>query len=178
MGVTVYLADSDGAIATGIGSAFGSSFIVSCGWGSNVCIRPTMGDARISGNCIRLDTLCGKVEINRVYNLPLVDGSAGQIVCTDGSGQLGWGAAAGAALWQDAADPYICTCGGCGITMTGDLFDSDSSHSLGVATSPGAFADVNAACGMFTTCINTPYANTTCTSASCKMVLPVGTNCY
>jgi len=93
------------------------------------------------------------------YTLPQTDGTSGQVLCTDGSGTVSWGTGGGDSLWQDDTNPYIKTCGGCGISMTGDLYDSDSTHVLGVASSPGAFKEVNAACGIFTTRV---YAPTIC----------------
>lgn len=63
----------------------------------------------------------------------------------------------GGGCWQDATDPYITPCGGCGLWMCGDIADGTSTHKLGIAMSPGAFAEVNAACGLFTTCVTGPY---------------------
>lgn len=92
------------------------------------------------------------------YTLPTADGAAGEVLCTNGSGTVGWGVGGGGGgCWTDTTDPYITPCNGCGLSLNGDIFDSTSTHHLGVAMSPGAFADVNAACGMFTTCVSTGY---------------------
>jgi len=91
----------------------------------------------------------------------------------------------GGTCWQDAANPYIVTCNSChicvpGIKMTGDICDANSSHSVGVAGSPGAFKEMYAACGIFTTCvesgvISNPSGIDICNSAG--KVADFGTNC-
>lgn len=64
--------------------------------------------------------------------------------------------AGGDSLWADAVNPYITPCNSCGLLMCENIKDATSLHSLGTAESPGAFKDVNAACGMFTTCACSP----------------------
>lgn len=126
--------------------------------------------------------LNGTVCIHAAYKLPTVDGTAGQVICTDGAGTLGWGTGGGGGGWCGTAGSdlnmngyqiygasnicgsYICgtTCvrGGClcstgNIRVSGDIFSCGGN--AGVASSPGAFKAVNASCGMFTTCVNSPY---------------------
>ena len=72
--------------------------------------------------------------------------------------------AGGSNIWADGTDPYIVPCNSCqicvpGIAVTGNICDATSSNCLGIPSSPGAFKEVNAACGMFTTCVGT---NTIC----------------
>jgi len=111
------------------------------------------GDIQATGE-LRGATVC----IND-YTMPSADGGAGCFMCTDGSGNIGWGAGGGESnIWVDGTNPYIIPCNSCGIcvaciSMTGNIFDADSTHTLGEASSPGAFAAVHAACGMFTTCV-------------------------
>ena len=108
------------------------------------------------------------------YTVPATDGSAGQVLCTDGSGTVSWGAGGGAAgLWCDDTNPYITTIEACGLSVRGDIYDSDSTHSVGVASSPGAFAVFNGACGMFTTCSNSPVHNGACGYFSTRSCSPM-----
>ena len=67
----------------------------------------------------------------------------------------------GGTLWADGTNPYIVPCNSCsicvpGIAMTGNISDADSTHCMGTPSSPGAFAQANAACGNFTTQVTTP----------------------
>jgi len=89
----------------------------------------------------------------------------------------GSGGGTGSSMWVDGTDPFIVPCNSCGIcigclAMTGDVWSNNTS--LGVASSPGAFDDVNAACGMFTTCLNTPVV---CGTNCVRSPIVCGTSC-
>ena len=60
------------------------------------------------------------------------------------------------------------------IKMGSNIIDCTSTHSLGTATSPGAFKDVNAACGMFTTCVSAPVV---CATTSFSAPVLCGSTC-
>ena len=81
-----------------------------------------------------------------IYNANLICAT-----CFCGAGGGGGG------CWANDGAGYICPCNSCGISLNASISDSTSNHSLGIAMSPGAFKDVNACCGMFTTCVYAPY---------------------
>ena len=58
------------------------------------------------------------------YLLPTADGSIGQVMCTNGSGTLGWGTGGAAALWVDGSAPYIVACNSCGVCVPAGKFTS------------------------------------------------------
>ena len=47
--------------------------------------------------------LNGTVCVHNAYKLPTTDGAAGQFVCTNGSGTLGWGSGGGGGGWCGTA---------------------------------------------------------------------------
>jgi hypothetical protein len=133
-------------------------------------------NASSAGNCIdaALD-VSGALTIG-AYTLPNTDGTSGQVLCTNGSGTVSWGAGGGggSAYWDDGTNPYIVPCNSCqicapGIEMIGDISDATSLNKLGTASSPGQFKEVNACCGVFTHCVY--GTNLICASVSC------GTSC-
>lgn len=90
------------------------------------------------------------------YTLPNTDGTSGQVLCTDGSGTLSWGAGSGGGQWADATNPYITPCNSCAICMDNNIVDGASLNCLGINSSPGAWKEVHALCVLPATCLWTP----------------------
>lgn len=117
------------------------------------------------------------------------------------------GGGPGSCLWTlgigyiyPASNCTICTTGNLNVTgfgninagticVSGNVRACGVSNCLGVASTPGAFAEVNACCGMFvtcataprtygTTCICSPLVCGQCVCAAAKLRIPVGVNCY
>lgn len=75
------------------------------------------------------------------YTLPTADGSAGQVLCTNGSGTVAWGVGGGSSMWADGDAPYIVPCNSCGIctaaNIVADCILPISDGNLGAPASPG-----------------------------------------
>jgi len=118
------------------------------------------------------------------FTFPTFDGNAGNFICTDGSGALGWATpAAGSDLWADGTAPYVIPCNSCGICMTGNIVSANNTSCMGCAASPGSWKEVHGLCIVAGTCVvsgvvQATYLNGTCVCGSRRMVLPVGVNCY
>ena len=141
-----------------------------------------MTNLNINGSGVGTLYVNGTIATN-AYSFPAADGTVGQVLCTNGSGVIGWGTGGGSTTWADGTNPYIVPCNSCSIcvanvAVTGNICDADSGGCLGINSSPGAFKEAYVACIFATTCLNTTYADTICACASRKMVLPVGVNCY
>ena len=79
-------------------------------------------DMSNAGDEIILSAVCS-VRVQG-YLLPDADGSAGQVMCTNGSGTLGWGTGGGSSLWVDGTAPYIVACNSCGVCVPAGNFAS------------------------------------------------------
>ena len=62
----------------------------------------------------------------------------------------------GSSFWADGTNPYIVPCNSCGLCMSNDIVASVSAPCVGIASSPGAFAEFHGACGEFTTRVASP----------------------
>jgi len=82
------------------------------------------------------------------YCFPNTDGTTGQVLCTDGSGQLAWGEGGGGGsdFWVDAANPYIAPCNSCGLCMSENIIDGTGLNCMGIASSPGAWKEIHGCC--------------------------------
>lgn len=109
------------------------------------------------------------------YTLPTADGTAGQVLCTNGSGTVSWGVGGGggSAYWT-AGIGYISPCNNCNICTTGNLtiggfgffyagfacitgnVSASSTNCLGIPSSPGAWKEVHAYCVLPSICMSSP----------------------
>jgi len=90
------------------------------------------------------------------FVFPNADGNAGQFMCTDGNGNLGWGDGGVSNIWADGTNLYIVPCNSCGVCMTGDIVSANSTNCLGCAASPGAFKELHVLCSAPSVCICSP----------------------
>jgi len=94
-----------------------------CGTCGDIDVNTLYGVIITSCDTLLLVANCTCVNNN--YFLPHVDGTIGQVMCTDGSGTLGWGTGGGgSSFWVDGTAPYIVACNSCGVCVPAGNFAS------------------------------------------------------
>ena len=79
----------------------------------------------------------------------------------------------GSSFWVDGTNPYIVSCNSCGLCVAGNIISSSGTNCLGLASDPQAWKEI------WGNCITAAlWIETTCSCASRKLRVPVGTNCY